>query len=129
MEDNVRPNLLNRNFITDLLNKVWNTNATYLLFEKKKKAKKYIKYKMGADAHDNIGRTKWLCENNYDGIIYIKSSFCTPEIGAMPIINKICKQYRVPIIYFSFDSSTEETGFKTRIEAFVDMLKQRKNIK
>lgn len=110
------------------------TNAHYLLFEKSKAVKKYLKYtkeyakyKMGADALDNIGRTKYLCENKYDGIIHIKSSFCTPEIGAMPIINKICKKYEVPVIFFSFDSATSEVGIKTRIEAFYDMIEMRKD--
>lgn len=109
------------------------TNAHYLVFEKAKEVKKYlkyaseyIKYRMGADAHDNIGRTKYLCTHGYDGIIHIKSSFCTPEIGAMPIINKICKQYNVPIIYFSFDANTSEVGIKTRIEAFYDMIEMRR---
>ena len=109
------------------------TNAHYLLFEKTKEVKKYlkyaseyIKYRMGADAHDNIGRTKYLCTHDYDGIIHIKSSFCTPEIGAMPVINKICKEYNVPIIYFSFDSNTSEVGIKTRIEAFYDMIEMRR---
>ena len=109
------------------------TNVHYLLFEKSKAVKKYlrytkkyIKYKMGADAADNIGRTKYLCEHKYDGIIHIKSSFCTPEIGAMPIINKICKEYEIPIIFFSFDAATSEVGIKTRIEAFYDMIEMRK---
>lgn len=109
------------------------TNVHYLLFEKKKKSKKYIKYassyvkyKMGSDAADNIGRTKYLCENGYDGIIHIKSSFCTPEIGAMPVINKICNDYNVPVIFFSFDSNTSEVGIKTRIEAFYDMIEMRR---
>lgn len=109
------------------------TNVNYLLFEKSKAikkylryAKKYIRYKMGADASDNIGRTKYLCEHGYDGIIHIKSSFCTPEIGAMPIINKICKEYRIPIIFFSFDAATSEVGIKTRLEAFYDMIEMRK---
>ncbi len=109
------------------------TNVHYLLFEKKrtvkkylKYAKEYIKYRMGADAADNIGRCKYLCTHNYDGIIHIKSAFCTPEIGAMPIINKICKEYDVPVIFFSFDANTSETGIKTRIEAFYDMIEMRK---
>jgi len=109
------------------------TNAHYLIFEKGKKVKKYlkyakeyIKYRMGADAADNIGRAKYLCENKYDGIIHIKSSFCTPEIGAMAIINKICKNYNVPVIFFSFDANTSEVGIKTRIEAFYDMIEMRK---
>ena len=110
------------------------TNVQYLLFEKKRKikkylkiAKEYIKYKMGADASDNIARTLEMCKQGYDGIIHIKSSFCTPEIGAMPIINKICDQYSVPVMFFSFDSNTSEVGIKTRLEAFYDMIEMRKN--
>ena len=33
IEDNVKPNLLNRKFITDELNKVWDTDVTYLIFK------------------------------------------------------------------------------------------------
>ena len=109
------------------------TNIHYLLFEKSNKIKKYlkntskyIKYKMGADASDNISRAKYLCENGYDGIIHIKSSFCTPEIGAMSILNKVCKDYGVPIIYFTFDMATSNTGMITRLEAFYDMIEMRK---
>ena len=108
------------------------TNVSYLVFEKHRKMKKelkktkYIKYKMGADAADNICRAEYLCKNGYDGIIHIKSSFCTPEIGAIPIINKICSNYDVPVIFFSFDANTSEVGIKTRIEAFYDMIEMRK---
>ncbi len=109
------------------------TNVDYLLFRKSKEVKKMlkknrdIKYKMGADASDNICRTRMLCEEGYDGIIHIKSSFCTPEIGAMPIISKICAQYKIPIIFFSFDAATSEVGIKTRLEAFYDMLEMRRS--
>ena len=109
------------------------TNVDYLFLRKKKrmrkylKKNKYIKYNMGADASDNIANTEYLCKNGYDGIIHIKSSFCTPEIGAMPIINKIANSYNTPIIYFTFDTSTSEVGIKTRLEAFYDMLEMRKN--
>jgi predicted nucleotide-binding protein (sugar kinase/HSP70/actin superfamily) len=106
------------------------TNATYLLLEKKKFVKKYlkytgVKYNMGADASDNIIRTKYLCDSNYDGIIHIKSSFCTPEIAAMPVINKIASDKGIPVLFFSFDANTSETGIKTRLEAFYDMLEMR----
>lgn len=109
------------------------TNAHYLLVEKGKKVKKYlktnkyVKYKMGADALDNISRCIYLIDNKYDGIIHIKSSFCTPEIGAMSVINRICKEHDMPVLFFSFDSNTSEVGIKTRLEAFYDMLEMRKN--
>ena len=110
------------------------TNVHYLLMEKRYKirkylrdSKKYIKYSLGADGADNVARAKYLCENNFDGIIHIKSSFCTPEIGAMPIINRVCEDYNIPLIFFSFDAMTSEEGIKTRLEAFYDMLEMRKN--
>lgn len=108
------------------------TNVSYLLFRKKRAVKRYlknifIKYRMGADALDNIYNTKYLCEHNYDGIIHIKSSFCTPEISAMPIINKVASKYNVPVIFFSMDLNNSTTGLKTRLEAFYDMLEMRKN--
>ncbi|MDD4547816.1 MAG: 2-hydroxyacyl-CoA dehydratase [Bacilli bacterium] len=109
------------------------TNVYYLLFQKGRMANKYVKYakeyityKMGADAADNIGRTKYLCKHNYDGIIHIKSTFCTPEIGAMPIISKICQEHKMPLLFFSFDANTSEVGIKTRVEAFYDMIEGRR---
>lgn len=110
------------------------TNVTYLLLKKRKLVKKYlkkmknIKYRLGADALDNIYHTEYLCKKGYDGIVHIKSSFCTPEIGAMPLINKVAKDYDVPVIFFSFDTNTSKVGVETRIEAFVDMLKMKKEM-
>ena len=109
------------------------TNVTYLLFKKGKyvrrnikKYSKYVKYRMGADATDNIMRCVDMCREGYDGIIHIKSSFCTPEIGSMSIINKICHQYDVPVMFFSFDANTSKVGLQTRLEAFNDMIEMRK---
>lgn len=108
------------------------TNVHYLLFTKRKdtkkamkESKKYMKYPMEADASNNVYWAKYLCENGYDGIIHIKSSFCTPEIGIIPILQKISNQYDIPMIFFSFDSNTSEVGIQTRLEAFYDMIEMR----
>ena len=109
------------------------TNVSYLLYKKRLERKKnlryiekYCKYTIGADGMDNIYRAKYLIDQGYDGLIHIKPFGCTPEIGAIPIIGKVCQDGRMPIIYFSFDSQTSETGIKTRLEAFYDMLKIKK---
>ena len=109
------------------------TNVYYLLFQKSKVEKKflkyikeYTKYKMGADATGNIAMVKKMCQEEYDGIIHLKSTFCTPEIGVMPIISKICREYKVPLLFFSFDANTSEVGMNTRLEAFYDMIMGRK---
>ncbi len=109
------------------------TTATYLLMKKRKimkkafKKNKVIKYHLGADGADNVMNTAFLCEHGYDGIIHIKSAFCTPEIGAMPIISKIAGEKDVPVLFLTFDANTSEIGVKTRLEAFYDMLEMRKN--
>ena len=109
------------------------TNISYLLYQKRLERKKnlryikeYCEYTIGADGMDNVYRTKYLIAKGYDGFIHIKPFGCTPEIGAIPIIRKVCEDYKKPIIYFSFDSQTSETGIKTRLEAFYDMLKIKK---
>lgn len=109
------------------------TNVTYLLVNYKKinkkalkKYKQYMKYQFSADASSNVYWTKYLCDKKYDGIIHIKSSFCTPEIGVMPLLDKIANENNVPMIHFSFDANTSEVGIKTRLEAFYDMIEMRR---
>ena len=107
--------------------------VTFLLFQKAKlkniilkSAGKYLKYAIGADGTDSVERSKMMAEKKYDGIIHVKPFGCIPEINAMPMLQNIGKDYKIPILYFSFDSQTSETGVKTRLEAFYDMLMMRK---
>ncbi len=112
------------------------TNLSYLLYGKKLKEKymkfkvrKYCKYKLGADGLDNVYRIDYLKRHNFDGVIHIKPTGCTPEIGAMPIIMNIAKDKNLPIIFLSFDEQTAIEGLNTRIEAFYDLLKIKKEEK
>ena len=45
----------------------------------------------------------------------------------MPILERLSEEYNIPIIYFSFDSSDNEVAIDTRLEAFYDMLVQKKD--
>ena len=110
------------------------TNVSYLLIYKqlfrtfiRYKSHPYIKYSLGADATYNIFRTLKLSKKRYDGIIHTKPFGCTPEVGIMPILSKISNDKNIPIMFLSFDTETSGEGIKTRIEAFVDMLKMRKD--
>ena len=112
------------------------TNLSYLLWQKKFmkkyilfKTKKYCKYILGADGLDNVYRTLFYIDKNYDGIIHTKPFGCTPEIGAIPIIQKICGEVDMPIIFFSYDAQTSMEGINTRLEAFFDLLKMRRDKK
>ena len=108
------------------------TDLTYLLITKRfilnrmiRKGKKYLKYHLGADGTASIVRS--INSTYMDGILHLKSFGCTPEISAMSILPKIANEYKIPILYFSFDSEDNEVGVDTRLEAFYDMIKRRNN--
>lgn len=110
------------------------TNVTYLIITKRFNTKKllkicgnYCKFQIGADGTDNIAHAISLALQGYDGLIHVKPFGCTPEIGAMHILNKVSEDYKIPIIYFTFDNQTSIEGIKTRLEAFYDMIKIRRS--
>ena len=82
---------------------------------------------MGSDAMENISRAKILIDKEYDGIIHIKPFGCTPEIGAMKVLEKLCTNEKITLMFLTFDTNTSELGIKTRLEAFNDMLIMRRN--
>lgn len=90
--------------------------------KRRKVAKKYAKYNLGATANFTIAETLMYARAGMDGIIQVKSFGCTPEIDAMPILQNISRDFKIPVLHFSFDSQTSETGVKTRLEAFYDMV-------
>lgn len=111
------------------------TNLTYLLLIKRFmrqillfKGRKYIKYTLGADGTESVVHAYEHSKSGIDGIIHIKSFGCVPEINAMPILSKISEEYNVPILYLSFDSENNIANIDTKIEAFTDMIKVKKNL-
>lgn len=108
----------------------WMNITNSLLHRPEKKAKerisKYAKYDMGATSMYTIDKALEFAKKSYDGIIHVKSSGCTPEIDAMSVLQNISEDYKIPILYFSFDSQTSDTGIQTRLEAFYDMIIMRK---
>ena len=57
---------------------------------------------------------------------------CMPEVTVRPILEKIHLQSRIPFLSLSLDEQVAEAGIDTRIEAFVDVVKnyhQNKNSK
>lgn len=94
--------------------------------ERRKVAKKYAKFDLGATANYTIAEAYEFAKKGFDGIIQVKSFGCTPELNVMPILDNISRDYKVPVLHFSFDSETSETGVKTRLEAFYDMVVARK---
>lgn len=90
--------------------------------------KDYCTYEMGPTSTANIWCAKSYAENGFDGIVHVKSAGCTPEIDIMPVLQRIGADYKIPILYLTYDSQTSNTGLITRLEAFYDMINMRKQV-
>lgn len=105
---------------------VSNTLLHYPQKQIEKHIEDYARYPMGATSMATIDRALEFAKKGYDGIIHVRSFGCTPEIDAIPVLQNISNDYKIPILYFSFDTQTSATGFNTRLEAFYDMIVMRK---
>lgn len=112
-----------------MVNRWMNVSNSILHFpgdEVKENISRYSKYNMGATTMPTIDRALKLAKRGYDGLIHVKSFGCTPETDAMPVLQNISEDYKIPILYLSLDTQTADTGLQTRLEAFYDMMKMRK---
>ena len=65
---------------------------------------------------------------SFDGFVHQYPFTCMPEVTARTIItNKLKKMYDLPVIFFSFDEQSGLEGFRTRLEAFVDLMHSRRD--
>ena len=88
----------------------------------------YVPMDIGGECVWVLGEYIDKAKAGFDGFVHSYPFTCMPEVTARTIItNKLKKMYDLPIIYFSFDEHADaEGGFRTRIEAFVDLITDRR---
>ncbi len=74
------------------------------------------------------GALHYINNGNIDGIIHITAFGCGPDSIVGKLIELEAKQRTVPYICISLDEHTGNAGVLTRLEAFVDMLKYRRDV-
>ena len=89
----------------------------------------YVTYDMGPTSTLTVAAAKKYGTEGFDGVIHAKSAGCTPEIDCIPVLQKVSEDFRMPILYLTYDSQTSDTGLDTRLEAFYDMLAMKKERK
>lgn len=94
-----------------------------------KLAREFIKRDVGGDAVESIGDASFAGTLNTDGIVHLLPFTCMPEIIAQNILPNVRNEKDIPILSLVMDEYTGRTGFVTRLEAFVDLIKRRKLIK
>ena len=91
----------------------------------------YLKSTVGGHGRDAVYELLHYSKEGFDGVIQLLPFGCMPETTVRPILQKISQEKKIPFISFSLDEQTGEVGITTRIEAFVDLIKNRQkhNIK
>lgn len=123
---NVEEKLLSMGVKVARMLNITNRNLRYNEKNLRASAAPYVRYDMGPTSTLTVAAAKKYAEEGFDGIIHLKSSGCTPEIDCMPVLQRVSRDYGIPVLYLSFDSQTSDTGLDTRLEAFYDMISMRK---
>jgi len=86
----------------------------------------YLKVPVGGHALDSVAHTIRCSRDGYDGMIHLCPTGCMPESSVRPILTRVSEDYDIPVLMISFDEHTTAVGVTTRLEAFVDTLRERR---
>lgn len=92
-----------------------------------KQAKPYLNHHVGGDGLKSVGTAQWSAKQGFDGVIHMYPFGCMPEIVAQYALKNLASDFNVPLLSLSLDEHSSDVGILTRIEAFTDCIKRRKN--
>lgn len=86
----------------------------------------YLGADPGGHGYTSVGLTALARSEQIDGVIHLLPFTCMPEIVAQNIMLRISAEMDVPVLTFIITDQTGEAGFETRVEAFLDILRDRR---
>lgn len=89
-------------------------------------AKPYLMRDIGGDALECISDVMYASEKGVDGLIHVSPFTCMPEIMSQNIFPKMREDVNLPILSLIMDEQTGKAGYLTRLEAFVDLMRRKK---
>jgi len=94
-----------------------------------RKINPYLRSTVGGHGRDAIYEMLHYVKEDFDGIIHLLPFGCMPEVTVRPILQKIHQESGMPFLSLSLDEQVAEAGINTRLEAFVDVVKNYYNNK
>ncbi|WP_338834907.1 hypothetical protein MHLNE_12130 [Moorella humiferrea] len=86
----------------------------------------YLNQFVGGHGQNSVGETILYARNGFDGVIQVAPFTCIPEIVAKSILPRVSRDFGIPVLSLTIDEQTGRAGVETRLEAFVDLLRQRR---
>ncbi|OPY59040.1 MAG: hypothetical protein A4E55_00409 [Pelotomaculum sp. PtaU1.Bin035] len=86
----------------------------------------YLRHFVGGHGQETVGSAVNYARAGYDGLIQVFPFTCMPEIVARSVLPDVGADYSIPLLTLIMDEHSGEAGMVTRLEAFMDLLAQRK---
>ena len=90
------------------------------------KAKRFVKMNLGGHDMENIGWMVDFKERGFDAVVHLMPFGCLPELITQSAIPTISQELDLPILSLSLDEQNGTANNRTRIEAFVDLVRNKK---
>lgn len=94
--------------------------------EYKRRAMTYFNGKLGGHGIQNVYNVMYMIDKKIDGIIHLLPLTCMPDVTVETVINKLCRDAKVPLLRFHLDETDSEANMDTRVETFVELIRRRK---
>ncbi|TEB05205.1 hypothetical protein Psch_02246 [Pelotomaculum schinkii] len=88
----------------------------------------YLRHFVGGHGQETIGSAVLYAKAGYNGLIQVFPFTCMPEIVAESILPDVSCDLNIPSLTLIMDEHSGEAGIQTRLEAFVDLLEQKREI-
>jgi len=84
---------------------------------------------IGGHGANSIAETVLYSRHGYDGVVQLAPFSCIPEIVAKSILPAVSRDHDIPVLTLFIDEQTGKAGVQTRLEAFVDLMERRREVK
>jgi len=91
-------------------------------------ANPYLKFRVGGEGIATVGHTILCAKRGFDGVIHMMPFTCMPETVAKQILPSVSHEQNIPILSLVIDEQTGKAGIETRLEAFIDLMKNRRQL-
>ncbi|MDD5306692.1 MAG: hypothetical protein PHU25_05160 [Deltaproteobacteria bacterium] len=87
-------------------------------------ARRFFKAPGGGDSLLSAGHAVEFART-CDGVLHLYPFTCLPETSVRQVVEPYLRHRGVPYLHFNIDEQTGEEGFATRLETFVEMIRER----
>ena len=88
----------------------------------------YLPKAIGGHGTESLYYAMQYAKKGFDGVVHLLPLSCMPETLIEMPMNFISEDFKIPVYRFPIDENRFETGFDTRLETFIKLLKRNKNV-